>query len=39
MSLNAQQLAAQKNISWVLAEKLARQILKGRICAGRYSAR
>lgn len=29
MSLRAQQLAAQKNLSYVLAEKLARQILKG----------
>ncbi|MDC0724671.1 FadR/GntR family transcriptional regulator [Phytobacter diazotrophicus] len=29
MSLNAQQLAAQKNLSWVLAEKLAQQILRG----------
>ena len=29
MSLSAQQLAAQKNISWVLAEKLAQKILKG----------
>ncbi|UXY10909.1 FadR family transcriptional regulator [Kosakonia sp. ML.JS2a] len=34
MSLNAQQLAAQKNISWVLAEKLARQILKGKYAPG-----
>ncbi|MDK6572370.1 GntR family transcriptional regulator, partial [Escherichia coli] len=25
MSLSAQQLAAQKNISWVLAEKLAQK--------------
>lgn len=29
MSLSAQQLAAQKNISWVLAEKLAQKILTG----------
>lgn len=29
MSLSAQQLAAQKNISWVLAEKLAQKILAG----------
>lgn len=29
MSLNAQQLAAQKNISWLLAEKIARKILMG----------
>ncbi|MBJ3815754.1 FadR family transcriptional regulator [Shimwellia pseudoproteus] len=29
MSLSAQQLAAQKNISWVLAEKLAQRILTG----------
>jgi DNA-binding GntR family transcriptional regulator len=28
MSLSAQQLAAQKNISWVLAEKLAQKILR-----------
>lgn len=34
MSLNAQQLAAQKNISWVLAEKLAQQILKGEYAPG-----
>ncbi|MGY5959166.1 DNA-binding transcriptional regulator, FadR family [Kosakonia sp. BK9b] len=34
MSLNAQQLAAQKNISWVLAEKLARQILQGEYAPG-----
>ncbi|WLI76957.1 FadR/GntR family transcriptional regulator [Kosakonia sp. H02] len=34
MSLNAQQLAAQKNISWVLAEKLAQQILKGEYSPG-----
>ena len=29
MSFSAQQLAAQKNISWVLAEKLAQKILTG----------
>ena len=29
MSISAQQLAAQKNISWVLAEKLAQKILTG----------
>ncbi|MDI7181033.1 GntR family transcriptional regulator, partial [Klebsiella pneumoniae] len=29
MSLSAPQLAAQKNISWVLAEKLAQKILTG----------
>lgn len=29
MSLSAQQLAAQKNISWVLAEKIAQKILAG----------
>lgn len=29
MTLTAQQLAAQKNISWVLAEKLAQRILTG----------
>ncbi|HEY4467481.1 MAG TPA: FadR/GntR family transcriptional regulator [Klebsiella sp.] len=29
MSLSTQQLAAQKNISWVLAEKLAQKILTG----------
>ena len=34
MSLNAQQLAAQKNISWVLAEKLAQQILNGEYAPG-----
>jgi len=34
MSLNAQQLAAQKNLSWVLAEKLAQQILKGEYAPG-----
>ncbi|WP_058910748.1 FadR/GntR family transcriptional regulator [Entomohabitans teleogrylli] len=34
MSLSAQQLAAQKNISWVLAEKLAQQILKGEYAPG-----
>lgn len=34
MSLNAQQLAAQKNISWVLAEKLAQQILNGEYTPG-----
>lgn len=28
MPLNAQQLAAQKNLSYVLAEKLAQRILK-----------
>lgn len=34
MPLNAQQLAAQKNISWVLAEKLAQQILQGQYAPG-----
>ena len=34
MPQNAQQLAAQKNISWVLAEKLAQQILKGEYAPG-----
>ena len=34
MSLNAQQLAAQKNLSWVLAEKLAQQILRGEYVPG-----
>lgn len=34
MSLNAQQLAAQKNLSWVLAEKLAQQILRGEYTPG-----
>ena len=34
MPLHAQQLAAQKNISWVLAEKLAQQILKGEYAPG-----
>lgn len=34
MSLSAQQLAAQKNLSYVLAEKLAQQILKGEYPAG-----
>ncbi|MHA8115959.1 FadR/GntR family transcriptional regulator [Kosakonia cowanii] len=34
MSLNAQQLAAQKNISWVIAEKLAQQILRGEYAPG-----
>ncbi|AUU88482.1 MULTISPECIES: FadR/GntR family transcriptional regulator [Enterobacteriaceae] len=34
MSLNAQQLAAQKNLSWVLAEKLAQQILRGEYAPG-----
>jgi len=34
MPLNAQQLAAQKNISWVLAEKLAQQILRGEYAPG-----
>lgn len=34
MPLNAQQLAAQKNISWVLAEKLAQQILHGEYAPG-----
>ena len=29
MPLSAQQLAAQKNLSYVLAEKLAQRILKG----------
>lgn len=30
MPLSAQQLAAQKNLSYVLAEKLAQRILKGK---------
>lgn len=34
MSLSAQQLAAQKNISWVLAEKLAQRILTGEYAPG-----
>ena len=34
MSLSAQQLAAQKNLSYVLAEKLAQRILKGEYQAG-----
>lgn len=34
MPLNAQQLAAQKNISWVIAEKLAQQILRGEYAPG-----
>lgn len=34
MSLSAQQLAAQKNLSYVLAEKLAQRILKGEYPAG-----
>lgn len=34
MALNAQQLAAQKNLSWLLAEKLAQQILKGEYVPG-----
>ncbi|MFW0764585.1 FadR/GntR family transcriptional regulator [Trabulsiella odontotermitis] len=34
MSLSAQQLAAQKNISWVLAEKLAQKILTGEYAPG-----
>ncbi|WP_437888204.1 FadR/GntR family transcriptional regulator [Phytobacter sp. V91] len=34
MSLNAQQIAAQKNLSWVLAEKVAQQILKGQYLPG-----
>lgn len=34
MSLSAQQIAAQKNLSYVLAEKLGRQILKGEYQAG-----
>ncbi|MGJ7469252.1 FadR/GntR family transcriptional regulator [Kosakonia cowanii] len=34
MPLNAQQLAAQKNISWVIAEKLAQQILIGEYAPG-----
>ena len=34
MSLSAQQLAAQKNLSWVLAEKLARQIFQGEYAPG-----
>lgn len=29
MSISAQQLAAQKNISWVIAEKIAQKILTG----------
>ena len=39
MSLSAQQLAAQKNISWVLAEKLAQQILTGEYQPGKHSSR
>ena len=34
MPLNAQQLAAQKNLSYVLAEKLAQRILKGEYAPG-----
>ncbi|AKE60764.1 FadR/GntR family transcriptional regulator [Citrobacter farmeri] len=34
MPLSAQQLAAQKNLSYVLAEKLAQQILKGEYAPG-----
>lgn len=34
MSLSAQQLAAQKNLSYVLAEKLAQRILRGEYEAG-----
>ncbi len=34
MSLSTQQLAAQKNLSYVLAEKLAKQILRGEYEAG-----
>ncbi|MFB5746936.1 FadR/GntR family transcriptional regulator [Cedecea sp. S5-13] len=34
MSLSTQQLAAQKNLSYVLAEKLAQRILKGEYAAG-----
>ncbi|NUU67783.1 FadR family transcriptional regulator [Enterobacteriaceae bacterium BIT-l23] len=34
MSLNAQQQAARKNLSWVLAEKLAQQILNGEYAPG-----
>nr|VUD29424.1 GntR family transcriptional regulator [Raoultella sp. NCTC 9187] len=39
MSLSAQQLAAQKNISWVLAEKLAQKNSDRRISAGKHSPR
>ncbi len=39
MSLSAQQLAAQKNISWVLAEKLAQKNTDWRISAGKHSSR
>lgn len=34
MSLSTQQLAAQKNLSYVLAEKIAQRILKGEYAAG-----
>lgn len=34
MPLSAQQLAAQKNLSYVLAEKLAQRILKGEYAPG-----
>ena len=34
MSLSEQQLAAQKNLSYMLAEKLARLILKGDYAPG-----
>ncbi|ECN5299570.1 GntR family transcriptional regulator, partial [Salmonella enterica subsp. enterica serovar Typhimurium] len=34
MPLSAQQLAAQKNLSYVLAEKLAQRILKGDYAPG-----
>ncbi len=34
MSLSAQQLAAQKNLSYILAEKLAQRILRGEYEAG-----
>ena len=37
MPLSAQQLAAQKNLSYVLAEKLAQRILKGEYEPGRLS--
>ena len=35
MPLSAQQLAAQKNLSYVLAEKLAQQILSGELIPGK----
>ena len=34
MPLSAQQLAAQKNLSYVLAEKLAQRILAGKYAPG-----